>query len=129
MSDSGAFDSNASRLLRSLRLTAEHVQVLRKQGCVCAEIRANGRTYFKLRFRHRGQQVVRYLGKDPEKAKAVARALKELQATRRMKQHTRQLKREARILLRQAKFEMEPLVEHLGFRVHGFQVRRRKKEQ
>ena len=48
-------------LLASLRISADDLRELARQGFVCEEKRGN-REYYKLRFRSGGRQVVRYLG-------------------------------------------------------------------
>ncbi len=69
--------------LEDLELEPEERVALQRQGFVSVEKRANGSSYFKLRFRCGGHQRVRGLGNNPAVAEQVRRQVQELQAKRR----------------------------------------------
>jgi hypothetical protein len=69
--------------------------------------------------------VVRYLGKDPERARAVARELEALQAPGRLRRQLRNLAAQARRALRRSKQEAEGLLRVRGYYYHGHTIRRR----
>ena len=108
--------------LVALRLTAGDLDALASQGFVCAEQRG-GRTYYKLRFRQNGQQVVRYIG-DAERAAVVKQELSTLQAASKA---ARDLKMQAKLanqMLRESKRILEPVLRANGFVFHGLAIRR-----
>jgi hypothetical protein len=111
-------------LLATLRLNAEQIVALAKQGSVCAEVRSNGRVYYKLRFRWDGRQQVRYLGNVPEFIEQVKAEMERLQQRTRLRRELRQLTRAARQKLRASKSRLGPLLGDAGFRFHGLAVRR-----
>src|SRR5258708_2065497 len=98
------------RGLADVRLTEQERASLARQGFVATELRGQGRPCFKLRFRSAGRQRVRYLGKDPQTARAIARELVGLQAARRVQLRLRRLSHQARLRLRQAKQALQPLL-------------------
>jgi hypothetical protein len=108
--------------LAKLGLTDEDLNALAHQGFVAPERRQAG-TFFKLRFRRDGRQVVRYVG-GPEKAACVATELKTLQVARYNRRELDKLGRVARQLLRDAKAKLEPPLLELGFKFHGRAIRR-----
>jgi hypothetical protein len=124
-SDSGPAGPGQFRYLAELRLQADHYEDLRRQGFVAREKRGDHGVYFKLRFRSRGKQEVRYLGTDADFARAVARELRELQQSGRAERRLRALIAEARRLLRDGKRQLEPLLEQRGLHFHGMAIRRR----
>ncbi len=89
------------------------------------EDRGRGCFYYKLRFRCRGQQHVRYLGSDAAVADRVRAELAKLQAAARLDRELGRLARGAKRILRNAKSRLEPLVQDAGYGFHGLSVRRR----
>jgi hypothetical protein len=117
-----------SRLAR-LRLNAEELAALRKQGFVSADHRGRARVCYKLRFRHAGRQHVRCLGSDPAVAARVRLELAELQASARLGRELGRRTQEARRALRGVKSSLEPLLAAAGYGFHGLAIRRRKCQQ
>ena len=109
--------------LARLRLTEEHLRSLRRQGFVCQEDRGRERIYFKLRFRHAGRQVVRYIGKDPALAGQIQAELEELQQVKRLNCKLARLQRRARKTLRDSKARLVPILDGAGFAFHGLAIR------
>ena len=83
--------------LEDLELEPEERVALQRQGFVSVEKRANGSSYFKLRFRCGGHQRVRGLGNNPAVAEQVRRQVQELQAKRRRDKELMGLTREAHV--------------------------------
>ena len=106
-----------------LRLTPEERDSLRVQGFVAAERRGPACVVFKLRFRMRGRQRVRYLGTDPEWADAVRRALSAWQSLQDAKRLLQRTERDSRKLLRSIKPRLVQAVEAVGLRFHGRLIR------
>lgn len=105
-------------------LTAEDLDALGRNGFVSAEPRKNGMMTYKLRWRVGGRQRVEYLGSDEQAAARVAAAVAALQGPGRT---ARALAREvarARAELRRLKAESASTLETLGYRYHGFCLRR-----
>jgi hypothetical protein len=115
--------SESSRL-RQLRLTPDDLTALKRQGSVQREWRGKLQIY-KLRFRRGGKQVVRYLG-DAEVARQVAAELAILQATRRASRELHQITKTARETLQESKKKLAPHLDRIGYRFHGFAIRRRR---
>ena len=86
--------------------------------------RRGKRTYFKLRFRRDRQQVVRYIGSDPDKAEAVQRELDHLQDDRKKELELSRLTEKTKKLLRESKRVLAPLLAEEGLTFHGRQIRR-----
>jgi len=114
------------RRLADLNLAPEELRELTRQGFIAREYRGDSGPFFKIRFRVRGRQIVRYLGSDVHTAAAVARELRALQAGRRLARFLGRLRAQARRLLRRAKRRLEPLLRARGFYLHGHTVRRRR---
>jgi hypothetical protein len=95
---------------------------------VTAERRGN-RTYFKLRFRRDRQQVVRYVGCDPDHAAAVQQELDILQEERRKELELSRLTDAAKTVLRQSKRALAPVLAEEGFAFHGYEIRRRRRSR
>ncbi len=111
--------------LAQLRLTSDDLAALCRQGFVTAERRGNC-TYFKLRFRRDRQQVVRYVGCDPDRAAAVQQELNILQDERKKELELSRLTDAAKRMLRQSKRALTPVLAEEGFAFHGYQIRRRR---
>ena len=109
--------------LTALRLTDDDLATLRRQGFVTAEWRGN-RTYFKLRYRRGRQQIVRYIGSDPDKAAAVQRELDHLQEERKTELELSRLTEKVKKMLRESKQVLAPLLAEESFAFHGHQIRR-----
>ena len=100
---------------------------LADQGFVCEERRGD-RTYYKLRFRRSGKQVVRYIG-GADRASIVKQELSILQAESKI---MRELTAKVRIvnkMIREAKQTMEPVLKANGFVFHGLAIRRPRRQQ
>ncbi|MBC8875702.1 MAG: hypothetical protein H8E44_40260 [Planctomycetes bacterium] len=106
-------------------MTGADLAALRLQGFVTAERRGN-RTCFKLRFRRGRQQIVRYIGSNPDKAEAVQRELDHLQEERKTELELSRLTKKAKKILRESKRVLVPLLAKEGFAFHGRQIRRRR---
>jgi hypothetical protein len=107
--------------LTRLRLGQEDLIALSQQGIISPE-RMRGPIRHKLRFRRSGRQVVRYIR--PTDIDRVRAELSELQAARRLNKELSQLNRLARQVLRDSKTQLQPLINELGFRFHGREIRR-----
>ena len=116
------------RGLADLALSPDQRRALSRQGFVAAEYRGTNGRYFKLRFRYQGRQAVRYLGTNREVADRIQRELVELQAGTRLDRTLARLAREVQEALRRTKRRLEPYVEDIGYRFHGFELRRRSKQ-
>lgn len=108
--------------LANLGLTEGDLGVLARQGCLAPE-RRQERTYYKLRFRRGGRQIVRYVG-GTEKAARVAEDLKTLQTAYRCQRELDRIARAARQLQRDARAKLEPQLLERGFKFHGLVIRR-----
>jgi hypothetical protein len=111
--------------LEGLGLTADELAAVKQQGHVAQEVRGRNRMVYKLRYRFGGRQRVRYLGADPEFAKAVREELQRIRRAEVMRKNLRSLTREGKRALRQSKLRLLPFVEQLGYAFHGFDLRRR----
>ena len=108
--------------LAALRLNDTDVGELARQGRICVERRQH-RRYFKLRFRRRGKQVVRYVG-NAQSAEEVTSELMILQAEVRISRDLKSATRMAGKMLRNAKSRLKPILEANGLCFHGMSVRR-----
>ncbi|WP_139228639.1 hypothetical protein [Planctomicrobium piriforme] len=108
--------------IAALRLTAEDWAGLAEQGFVCAEQRGR-RSYYKLRFRAGGRQIVRYIGSE-ERAAEIKSELSRLQAESKMLRELKARTKIANRMLREAKQCLNPVLEVHGLVFHGFAVRR-----
>jgi hypothetical protein len=71
--------------LKDLPLSERDFELLGRQGGVYSELRANGKRYYKLRFRRDdGRQVVLGLGADEGVARLIQAELTDLQAVQRI---------------------------------------------
>jgi hypothetical protein len=111
-------------VLQRLGLTVEERAALARQGFLATERRGGMNPIYKLRFRLHGRQVVKYVGTNPDVAKAIRGAVAALQQDRRQARRLRRLAEEAQRTLRRAKRELGPLLEAAGLRFHGYAVRR-----
>lgn len=84
---------------------------------------------FKLRFRLKGRQKVKYLGCDAKRAAEIQVELDELQQSRNYDRRLRALARSASEQLREAKQRLEPLLEGTGWKLHGRAVRRTRRKK
>lgn len=95
---------------------------LASQGFVCEEWRGK-RSYYKLRFRRGGKQVVRYIGR-AERAAIVEKELTVIQAESKIVRKLMARVRLANKVLRDAKRTIEPVIQANGFVFHGLAIRR-----
>jgi hypothetical protein len=100
------------------------LELLARQGFISCERRRGKPPFYKLRFRRRGEQVVRYVGCDARQAELLRNELTELQRARQAKRQLSALTRQARRMLRQAKRQIEPTLNEHGLAFHGLAVRR-----
>ena len=108
--------------IAALRLTAGDLEELADQGFV-GEERRGDRTYYKLRFRRAGKQVVRYVG-GADRAALVKEELGILQAETKVMQQLKARAKIANKMIREAKRTMEPVLKANGFVFHGLAIRR-----
>lgn len=101
--------------LARLRLNAGYLAALARQGFVSKERRSGGRTIFKLRLRHGGRQIVRYIGQDAAVAEQIRRELREMQVAAQRKRELRRLAAAGRELLRSTKERLRVWLEREGF--------------
>lgn len=113
--------------LASLRLEAGDLEELAVQGFVGQEKRGD-RTYYKLRFRRGGKQVVRYVG-GADRAAIVSKEIAILQADTKLMRELKAKVRIANQLIRETKQSMEPLLEANGLVFHGLAIRRPRRRQ
>lgn len=113
--------------LAALRLDDGDYDLLRRQGFVATESRGQ-KSYFKLRFRRDGRQVVRYIG-DHYQANAVAQELSQLQRGRQLQQELRKFQQDFDRLMREAKCAIAPFIEAEGFKFHGRAIRYSRKQK
>lgn len=109
--------------LNALGLDRTQLASLARQGTLRAE--GLDKRTFKLRFRHQGRRVVRYVGIDPDLVARVEAELNELQAELRIGREARRVTRRAREYLREIKSCLTPALAELGFHYHGNEIRRR----
>jgi hypothetical protein len=111
-------------LLSGFGLSVEEIAALRRQGFVSREQR-RGRTIFKLRFRMPpdGRQCVRYLGSDPDVAKAVRLELTQMQRVQNVDLELGKLRRRVPAGLRRRRKSAAPQLKPLGYHFHGFMIR------
>jgi hypothetical protein len=114
---------SASSALARLSLSSEQLDALRTQGFVHVQRRAGGKSCFKLRFRFRGKQLVRYLGNDPLRAEQIRDALAQHQIVHRKLRRLARDTQQANRMVREAKKKLLPYVERLGYKFHGFDLR------
>jgi DNA-binding transcriptional ArsR family regulator len=112
--------------IAALRLTEHDLEELAEQGFVCEERRGN-RTYYKLRFRRSGQQVVRYIGGE-DRAVLVKQELSVIQLDSSILRELNAKTKIARKSLREAKRAMEPVLKANGFVFHGLAIRRPRRQ-
>ena len=103
------------------------MEELSHQGFVSAECRGE-RTYYKLRFRRRGEQTVRYVSSDAEQAAAVQKELDNLQTDTKILRELRAGTKKANEMLREAKAKLEPIFHTAGWAFHGLDIRRPRKQ-
>ena len=118
---------NACRLadypvLARLGLEVDDLAELARQGFVSSERRPQG-TRYKLRFRRRGQQVVRFV-REPAEAALLEQELAKLQSRHRLAREWKTLDRLARRELRDSQDRLASLIERHGFKFHGRALRR-----
>src|SRR5262245_2104502 len=106
---------SAEATLAGLGLAVEDLTALRRQGFVSRDARG----HYKLRYRLRGKQRVRYLGSDAAFADQVRQALSLLQAPARLNRELGQLVQISRRALRDSKGRLAPLLESAGYGFHG----------
>jgi hypothetical protein len=115
-------------VLGLLDLTEADYQALRQQGFVSAERRGpSGVPYYRLRWRMRGRQQVRGLGRLPAVADRVRQELAALQDARRAERQLRRAFRTARALFREAKGRLKGPLAERGIHFHGYETRRRRR--
>jgi hypothetical protein len=111
--------------LAELGLGDADLAALAHQGFLALE-RRQERTYYKLRFRRDGRQIVRYVG-GVEKMALVAEELSLLQTARRHQRELNELVAAARKQLRNGKAQLEPALLERGFKFHGLAIRRQRR--
>lgn len=111
--------------LASLRLNDTDLDELSHQGFIRQDKRGD-RGYYKLRFRRRGKQVVRYIG-NAERAAAVESELAGLQSEAAARRELRAVVRVANKMLRDSKTQLEPILAFHGLVFHGLSIRRARK--
>ncbi len=109
-------------VLGSLRIAADDLEELARQGFVSAERRGD-RTYHKLRFRSGGKQTVRYIG-NAQRTAAVREELAVLQQTSKTAKELKRRTCRANRAIAEAKRLLEPLLNAQGFAFHGRAIRR-----
>jgi hypothetical protein len=114
--------------LSRLHLAPIELEALRIQGHVSCERRGNGQI-FKLRFRVRNKQVVRYISSSRERADEVVNELESLQRDRALDLALYRTMKLATQALRNGKKSLEPMISKFGLHFHGYELRRRKKDQ
>jgi hypothetical protein len=114
-------------VLAELRLSAEELAALARQGFVSREHRGSRGPYFKLRYRVAGEQKVRCLGTCSDRAEQIARALLDLQAQRREEKDDARLLRRGRRHLRASTAAVTWIAEANGYHFHGHALRRKSK--
>jgi hypothetical protein len=105
-------------------LTLKQRQSLARQGWISEERRGSRKRVFKLRFRHEGRLVVRYLTTDPRAAERARRELADMQKRAEESRELRGCVRAGRRALREAKAKSLPFVQDMGLMYHGYQLRR-----
>jgi len=110
--------------IASLGMSAEEIAALRHRGFVCRERRSGGLAYGKLRYRVRGKQRVKYLGKNEAFLRQVEEELLQLQAHNRLDRTLRHLTNEANRVLHSLKARVEPVLDERGYVFHGRAVRK-----
>ena len=114
--------------LANLLRSPEELRALERQGFVSAETCGNA-TVYKLRFRLRGKQTVRYLGLSSELASAISAELRELQAPSRTVRELNRTAKQVRAGLRASRRALAPILEDLGLHFHGSAIRQTRPSQ
>jgi hypothetical protein len=109
--------------LLELGLSEVERNALRRQGIVTSQ-RKNGTNVYYLRFRDEGRQTTRYLGRNADRARAVAEALRLWQQARNLDRQLGELERESKKQVQIMKQQLKPLLESRGLRFVGTAIRR-----
>ena len=112
--------------LAALGLTSGELLAIAQQGFVSTEHRSRRGPYYKLRFRMRGRQVVRYLGRNPAVAEQVRQEVSALQAGRRRAKELKRATREAWSTLRRVKRDLQVPMAAAGYAFHGLNLRKKR---
>lgn len=107
----------------ALKLGTEETAALKRQGFVVGEQRG-GRVVYKLRFRVRDRQRVRYLGADSRKAERIEQFVKSLQRDRCIKKQLRDLDAAVAENFSMMKRRLGPFLDQAGLKFHGLAIRR-----
>ena len=110
--------------LNALGLHREHLEALARQGTLQAE--GPVKRCFKLRFRHQGRRIVRYVGTDVDFVARVRDELERLQRDVREDRSVRRIVQTAKACLRQTKSCLAPTLGELGYHFWGHEIRRRR---
>jgi hypothetical protein len=113
--------------LSQLRCSVDDLRALAGQGSLCPE-QHRSKIRYKLRFRtHTGRQVVRNVPR--QLIEQVRIDLRHLQSPRHANRALRDATRTARQARRDAKRQLEPVLESLGYRLHGTSIRQKRTKQ
>lgn len=120
--------AGAVKVLDRLSLSGEELQALSQQGFVNRERRGGIKSIYKLRFRFRGRQIVKYIGPDPALAASIRDAVASLQRPRMLVDELHRVDNEAQALLRRTKRDLQAMLAAAGLRFHGYALRRTRKQ-
>jgi len=113
----------AGEVLAEIGIGLAEFAALRRQGFVSAERRGPRLVIYKLRYRVKGRQRVRYIGSDAIWARQVQEALSRWQEERRLTLDVARLCKDAARQLAKSKRRLEPLLTGRGFHFHGRAIR------
>src|SRR3954453_24005738 len=106
--------------LTNLGLACDELLLLKTQGSIHRE-RRQKKTYFKLRYRRHGSQVVRCI--PMAVLDRIQAELDQLQQETKAKREVSRLDRDVRRYLREMQSQLRPIVESNGLKFHGRAVR------
>ena len=112
------------RGLQRLGISAEQLAALTRQGFLAREDRGGAKPIYKLRFRFRGRQIVKYVGTEPMIVNALQQELRALQCEHHWARGLQRLAGEAHAELRRTKRQLQPLLKAAGMKFHGYVIRR-----
>ena len=126
MTHSNTCDNSAGMksVIGQLNITADEMLALRIQVFVSSERRGDNRVIYKLRFRYRGRQHVRFFGRDQKLINRVKKELEGLQSAYRETLCLGAITRIANKELRDLNREFSPMLHRHGLQFHGLAIRR-----
>jgi hypothetical protein len=111
-------------VIASLRLTAEQLELLKRQGYVECRAAGSALGYWRLRFRQNKSLKSVYLGGEAARVNQLKRELLDLQAAHHQFGELQRVVRRSTVCIRQWKQQLSPILQACGCHFHGHAVRR-----